>query len=258
VVEKGILLSRRALVAAAGSVLTLSFGGADRARAQNPPIENFPLPLRDPSSYRAYVPTASKTGPFYIYTCEFDSAWAILKTFGIDSTLEDQLSLIPIDYRLEPYYEWTDAGVFIYGGDITTAYSGDYTSNLLCRTTTPVMASIFEHYGLNTFRVRTRRRIEHHLRRGRPVLIKMPVDFKDWIPATWITPEGKRLSVVLSNDHAMIVIGYDDEFVVIRDVLGPTDTNWNRQYEIEVSWDRFLTCWASQGNDGLAVGPAAL
>ncbi|HET9658889.1 MAG TPA: hypothetical protein VFP05_01060, partial [Thermomicrobiales bacterium] len=80
------------------------------------------------------------------------------------------------------------------------------------------------------------------------------VDFKDWTPATWITPEGEQLQVVLSNDHAMIVMGYNDEVVVIRDVLGPTSTNWQRQYEVEVPWDRFMACWGAQGNDGLSVG----
>src|SRR5689334_5346256 len=127
--------SRRALIGASAAALSGSLWLPRRVAAQDIPILNDPLPLRDPAEYNAYVPCASKTGPFYHYTCEFDSSWAILKTFGIDALLEDQLPLLPIDTRIEPYYEWTDSGVFIYGGDITTAYSGDYTSNFLCRTT---------------------------------------------------------------------------------------------------------------------------
>jgi len=42
---------------------------------------------------------------------------------------------------------------------------------------------------------------------------------------------------------------------VIRDVLGPTRSNWERPYEYEVAWDTFLACWGAQGRDGLAVGP---
>lgn len=247
-------ISRRAFLVGTAA----SLAGASRhsvpAAAQEIPVINYPTPLRDPSEYIAYVPCASKTGPFFHYTCEFDSSWAIMKTFGIDALLADQLSLIPIDTRIEPYYEWTDSGVFIYGGDITSAYSGDYTSNFLCRTTGPVMRQIFQHYGLYTKVIHTQQRIKNHLDRGRLIWIKITVDFKDWTPATWITPEGEQIQVVLSNDHAMIVMGYNDDVVVIRDVLGPTDTNYERQYEVEVPWDRFMACWNAQGCDGLSVG----
>jgi hypothetical protein len=59
---------------------------------------------------------------------------------------------------------------------------------------------------------------------------------------------------VLGNDHAQVIIGYNDDVVVIRDVLGPTSTNWSRPYEYEVAWDQFLACWWAQGNDGQAIG----
>src|SRR5687768_5010037 len=111
--------SRRTLLTAAA---TLS-GAAllpNRALAENVPVLNEPLPWRDPSEYIAYVPTASKAGLFYTYSCEFDASWAILKTFGVDTTMAEQLQLLPIDCRLEPYYVWTEGGVVIYGGDITT------------------------------------------------------------------------------------------------------------------------------------------
>lgn len=239
-----------------GSAVALACGArVSPALAQADPVVNYPAPLRDPSAYKAYIPCASKTGPFFYYTCEFDSAWAILKTFGVDTTLADQLALIPIDDRIEPYYSWTDDGVFIYGGDITTSYSGDYTSNFLCRTTAPVMATVFEHYGLQTAITNTEKQIKRHLDHGRLIFIKITVDFKEWQPATWITPEGERIQVVLGNDHAMVIMGYNDEVVVLRDVLGPTETNWERPYEVEVPWKQFMYCWESEAYDGLAVGP---
>jgi hypothetical protein len=246
--------SRRTLLTGAAATLAGAALLPERARAENIPVLNEPISWRNPSEYIAYVPTASKAGPFYTYSCEFDASWAILKTFGVDTTMAEQLQLLPIDYRLEPYYVWTDNGVLIYGGDITTSYSGDYTSNFLCRTTGPVMRQVFQHYGMYTKVIKSQQRIKNHLNRGRLIWIKITVDFKDWTPATWITPEGKQIQVVLSNDHAMVVIGYNDEVVVIRDLLGPTDTNWERQYEFEVPWDRFMACWGAQGNDGLSVG----
>ena len=51
-------------------------------------------------------------------------------------------------------------------------------------------------------------------------------------------------------------MGYNSDVVVIRDVLGPTSTNWERPYEYDVPWDTFLAVWEAQGNDGVAVAPA--
>jgi hypothetical protein len=247
-------LTRRSLLAgSAGLAASSVLARITPTTAQTAAIENFPLPLRDPESYSAYIPTASKTGPFYIYTCEFDASWAILKTFGIDAPLDDQLSRIDFDRRIEPYYVDTGNGIVIYGGDIVRQYSGDYTSNFLCRTTGTAMRSVFTSYGLRVSYVRDRARIERNLDRGIPIWIKMTVDFKDWVDATWITPENDQYRVVFSNDHAAVVIGYDDQVVVIRDLLGPTDTNWERPYEYEVDWDTFLRCWGAQSYDGLAV-----
>jgi hypothetical protein len=245
--------SRRQLaLAGAGAVGAAMFGGTS-ARAAAPVVEITPPPVSDPSSYDAYVPTACKTGPFFLYTCEFDASWAIMKTFGIDAPFEEQVAAIKIDSRLEPYHEETPNGFVIHGGDISRGYSGDFTKNFLARTTSDGMRGVFKHFGLRTTHCNDRKRIEQHLKLGRLIFVKMPVDFNDWVPATWLTPEGKTFPVVLGNDHAMIVIGFNSEVVVIRDVLGPTDTNWQRPYELEVPWDRFLACWESQGFDGLSV-----
>ena len=222
-------------------------------KAAAPVIEITPAPVSDPSTYEAYIPTACKAGPFYYYTCEFDASWAILKTFGIDATLEEQVAAIKIDDRIEPHYEQTANGFVIHGGDISQAYSGDYTSNFLARTTGDGMRGVFKHFGFRAIHCNDRERIEQHLKLGRLVFVKIPVDFKDWTPATWLTPEGKTFSVVLGNDHAVVVIGYNRDVVVIRDLLGPTDTNWQRPYELEVPWDRFMACWEAQSYDGLSV-----
>jgi len=250
-------MTRRALALggaglAAGYVL---HPGGRTAAMPEAIVEIWPQPVSDPASYDAYIPAACKSGDFYQYSCEFDAAWAVLKTYGIDSTFEELLGAIKIDRRIEPYYEETGEGVVIYGGDISTAYSGDYTGNFLARTTGAAMRHVFKHFGMRVTHVHDRKRIEQNLQRGRLIWIKTTVDFKDWVPATWITPGGKRIEVVLSNDHAAIVIGYDRRVVVIRDILGPTSSNWERPYEYEVEWETFLRCWAAQGSDGLAVGP---
>jgi hypothetical protein len=216
--------------------------------------DHVPAPVSDPSTYAAYVPAASKPGQFFWYTCEFDAAWAVMMTFGIDAPLDEQLTVMGVDYRIEPYFVETADGFVIYGGNIGTSWSGDYTSNLLARSTGTAMRKVFRHYGLEVGRVKSRSGIRKFLDEGRLIWIKTTVDFKDWVPATWITPEGDSFQVVLGNDHAVVVMGYNDDVVVIRDVLGPTDTNWNRAYEYEVDWDTFMRCWSANGKDGLAVG----
>lgn len=209
------------------------------------------------SGYAAYIPAALKEGQFAQYTCEFDAGWAICKTFGLDTTLEEQVAIIGVDQRIEPYYEETAAGFVIYGGDITTAFSGDYTQNPLARTTGAAMQKIFENYNLSVEPVDDRAGIEAALDRGALVWMKATVDFLPWQPVTWITPEGTELPGVLGNDHAVVVMGYNDEVAVIRDVLGPTSSNWNRLFEYEVHWDTLLPVWEAQGFDGLAVAPSA-
>ena len=97
--------------------------------------------------------------------------------------------------------------------------------------------------------------IEAALRAGQLIWIKTTVDFKPWRPATRVMPDGRTHQTVLGNDHAVVVIGFNTTSVVIRDVLGPTSSNWQRPYEYEVDWDTFLKAWGAQEFDGLAVAP---
>jgi hypothetical protein len=211
--------------------------------------------LKEGHVYTAYVPTAIKEGQFDQYTCEFDAAWVILKTFGLDATFEALVTIIGIDRRVEPYVAQMPNGVVVYGGDITTAFSGDYSQSFLARTTGQAMRKVFAHYELLAEQVDDRAGIEATLDRGGLIWMKSTVDFLPWEPVTWITPEGKTLPGVLANDHAVVVMGYNDEAVVVRDLLGPTNTNWKRSYEYLVPWQIFLAVWEAQGFDALAVAP---
>jgi hypothetical protein len=208
-------------------------------------------------NYTAYLPVALKQGQFAPYTCEFDAAWIILKTFGVDTTLAEQVALVGIDTRVDPHLEDTSDGAVVQGGDITRAYSGDYTQSYLARTTGQAMRKVFVHFGLSITPVATRDEVAAALDAGAPIWMKTTVDFGDWQPITWITPEGKELPGVLGNDHAVVAMGYNDEVVVIRDALGPTTTNWERTYQYEVPWATFLAVSAAQGFDALAVSPSA-
>jgi len=248
--------TRRSLFTGSAALALGSLLGTRHAAAETTSMvtENFPQPLRDPSTYAAYVPAASKTGQFAHYTCEFDASWAVMKTFGVEAPLAEQLEIIGVDREIEPYYVENDDGVFVYGGDISRHFCGDWETNFLARSRGSAMRRVFKEFGLPVRTVKDRKEIEQSLDRDRLIWIKTTVDFKPWVQATWIASNGKEFPVVLGNDHALIVMGYDADVVVIRDVLGPTSSNWERPYEYEVPWDQFLTCWAAQGSDGLAVG----
>jgi uncharacterized protein YvpB len=209
----------------------------------------------DGRTYKAYVPAATKAGQFYQYSCEFDASWVVLSTFGHDVPFEEQLAIVGHDLSIEPYSEQTADGFVIYGGDVTSAFSGDYTSNYLARTTGMAMLPLFKAYDLDAALVETRAEIEQTLDQGGLIWSKATVDFLPWDPTTWVTPEGKALPTVLGNDHAVVVMGYDDDVVVIRDVLGPTNTNWDRTQEYEVPWDTYLAVFEAQGVDGVGVLP---
>ena len=206
-------------------------------------------------AYNAYNPVVLKKGQWFQYTCEFDAAWMILKTYGFDVGLEEQAKIVGLDKGPEPYYKETKNGTVIYGGDITKVYSGNYKKNFLARSTGVAMRKVFEKYGLQVTPVRDRASLEAALLRGEPVWIKTTVDFKPWRTATWIMPDGRAYKTVLGNDHALVVVGFNKDGVAVRDQLGPTSTNWNRKYDYDVPWAKFLAAWGAQQFDGLAVAP---
>lgn len=207
--------------------------------------------------YTAYIPAATKPGQFFQYSCEFDAAWVILTTYGLQVSSDELINGVAHDRSIEPYLTETSQGVVIHGGDITRAFSGDYTNNYLARGTSGAFRPLFERYGLRTTPVHDRAALEAALRRGELVWLKTTVDFKPWRPATWVMPDGRTFHTVLGNDHAVVAMGFSERGVVIRDVLGPTSTNRQRPYEYEVPWEVFMAAWGAQSYDGLAVAPPA-
>ena len=117
-------------------------------------------------SYDAYNQAASKQHQWFHYSCEFDAAWVVLKTYGFDVSMDEQLAIVGVDTSVEPHYQETAGGVFIYGGDILDSYSGSFATNFLARTTGNAMRRVFEHYGLGVTPVHSRDTLEAALRRG--------------------------------------------------------------------------------------------
>ncbi|MFL5801982.1 MAG: C39 family peptidase [Roseiflexaceae bacterium] len=234
------------------------------AASATPTITPSPAPSPTPEPvvvngrvYDAYIPAATKDGQAYQYSCEFDAAWVILQTYGYEVSVDALIQAVGVDDSVEPFIEQTRDGFVIHGGDITTAFSGNYKENFLARSTGEAMRKAFERYGLPTAPVHDRAGVEAALRSGALVWIKTTVDFKPWRPATWLLPDGRTRRTVLGNDHAVVVIGFNADSVVIRDVLGPTSTNRQRPYEYEVDWPTFLAAWEAQEFDGLVVSPPA-
>lgn len=208
--------------------------------------------------YDAYIPAATKKEQAYQYSCEFDAAWVILQTYGIDASVDQLIDIVGMDRSVEPTIEETKQGIIIRGGDINTMFSGNIKENFLARATGNAARKAFEQYDLEVTPISDRAGVEAALRAGQLIWIKTTVDFKPWRPATWVMPDGQTRQVVLGNDHAVVVMGFSERGVVIRDVLGPTSSNWNRPYEYEVAWDTFLKAWGAQGFDGLAVAPPSV
>jgi hypothetical protein len=42
--------------------------------------------------YDAYIPAANKEGQAYQYSCEFDAAWVIFQTYGLDVSVDDLIA----------------------------------------------------------------------------------------------------------------------------------------------------------------------
>ena len=205
--------------------------------------------------WQAYIRLPVKEGQYDHYTCEFDSAEIILRAFGSDLTLQDQMDLVGQDNSIVPWADDSGGVVKIYGGDIDEHFCGFVDTNILSRARGNAVRKVFDHEALSVTVVNDRPGIETALLAGEPVWFKSTVDFLDWDPSIWITPDGDQFPVVYTNDHALIVMGCNDQNVIIRDPLGPTSTNERRPWQYMVSWERFLEVFAAQGNDGLAIGP---
>ena len=205
----------------------------------------------------AYIQLPIKEGQDFHFTCEFDSAWIILKAYGFDVGLDEQMGIVGVDDSLEPYYEETAEGFKVYGGDVNNFFCGHINENILARARTNAMRKVFEAKGLGVTQTPTRDLIEAALLRGEPVFFKSTVDMLPWRAATWYTPDGNEYPVVLTNDHALIVMGFNADEVIIRDPLGPTSTNWERPWQWRVRWERFIEVLAAQGNDAIAIAPSA-
>ncbi len=239
-------LTRRAILVAAAA-----FAAGSRVAAGQV-LPSGPVEIHG-RSYDAYIPAAIKEGQDFRFTCEFDASWVIFKTYGIDVDLEGQVEIIGHDTSIEPYHQESPTGMLIHGGDIGQYFSGDYKENFLARTTGLAMRKVFEHHLLTVTPVHEQIAIEDALRRGELIWMKATVDFLDWVPTTWITPTGQKFPTVLGNDHALVVMGFNREGVVIRDPLGPTTTNWERPYQYDVPWSTFLRVFEAQGFDALAI-----
>lgn len=219
------------------------------------PVDEVGPVEADGTVWDAMIQVPIKRGQWYHFTCEFDSAWSIMQAYGVDAPLDAQVDAVGIDNRVVPYWDESAYEVIVYGGNIGEHFSGYLDTNLMSRSTCNAMRKSFLAHGLTAEPVKDRESIESSLDAGFPVFFKATVDFLDWRPAKWISPEGYEYKVVFSNDHALTVMAYNDQDVVIRDPLGPTSTNGERPYQYRVSWERFLEVFASQDNDGLAVGP---
>lgn len=272
-------ISRRSLLTgAAASAAALSLPGTRipaRAQSMDPytfittmptttdvgqvvgqPAAEIERVVADDREWHAYIQLPVKEGQDFHFTCEFDSSWIVLKAYGFDLTLKEQMEIVGVDNDPEPWYEETADGIIVWGGDIDEHYCGHYDKNVLTRARCNAMRKVFEHVGLSVTFTPERSLIEAALLRGEPVYFKSTVDFLPWRAATWHTPDGDTFPVVLTNDHALNVMGFNDEDVIIRDPLGPTTTNRTRPWQYRVSWSRFLEVIAAQGNDAIAIAPA--
>jgi uncharacterized protein YvpB len=271
-------VSRRSLVAAAGAAAVLSRWtrpAAATAQGMDPytfittmpattdigqhvgqPASEIDPVVADDRTWDAFIQVPIKEGQDFHFTCEFDSSWIILKAYGYDLTLQEQMEIVGVNNDPEPWYEETPEGVIVWGGDIDEYYCGHYDTNVLTRARCNAMRKVFEAHGLGVTFTPERPLIEAALLRGEPVFFKSTVDFLPWREAEWHTPDGDTFPVVLTNDHALTVMGFNADDVVIRDPLGPTTTNRTRPWQYRVSWSRFLEVLAAQGNDAIAVAPA--
>ena len=175
------------------SYITTMEATTDIGQLLGQPATGIDPVLTAEGEWSAYIQLPIKEGQDFHYTCEFDSSWIILKAYGHDLTLEEQLSVVGHDLSIEPWWEESPRQITVYGGDIAEMYSGDYRENLLARARTTAVRKVFDLVGLVSTDTPDRPTTEQALLAGQPVFFKSTVDLLDWDQATWVCPGRGRV-----------------------------------------------------------------
>ena len=110
------------LIPTTRSTATLAASRTSVPAAAAPAPTATPSPMSEPSptpgpliingrAYDAYIPAASKEKQAYRYSCEFDAAWVIVQTYGIDANVDDLIAAVGVDDSIEPYIKQTGSGL---------------------------------------------------------------------------------------------------------------------------------------------------
>lgn len=155
----------------------------------------------------AYIQMPIKEGQDFHYTCEFDSLdrAAIVRNRYLAGRAA---AIVGKDESLEPYCR-RPRTVSRYGAAMSTTT----TMATSTRTSSPVrdcnaMRKVFEARGLTITVTPDRESIQARLLQGEPIFFKSTVDMMPWRPAVWHSNTGEDWPIVLTNDHALIVMEF--------------------------------------------------
>lgn len=158
--------------------------------------------------------------------CESAALWVLLKHYGIDVNLDDIID--NLKKGEEPYYE---NGVR-YGGNIYIEFAGHpsrYTSFGTYDKTIEELANMYKKGIINGSGMNFNKVLDK-VREGIPVLVWNSADLViPYISASWIyKPTGEKINWI-RGEHALVVVGYDNNNVITSDTLTGTIRYFNKQ-----------------------------
>lgn len=181
------------------------------------------------------TPYLSQSG--YPTGCESASAVMLLRDAGYSTTIADF-----IDRALDIGYLYSD-GYTLYGPDPNKAFIGDPRSSTGYGCYAPVITNALNRIlnggdkAENVTGTSLSKLIDKYIDNGTPVAIWATINMIEMEYTTqWIIPETGELFTWKSNEHCLVLVGYDDKYYYIND---PYNSNGLMAYSRSVVEQRF-------------------
>lgn len=158
--------------------------------------------------------------------CEITAATMMVDHYGFDA---DKLDLNSYLAQTGSIDVWEDDDGETYGPDPNIAFIGDTSteSGWYC-TPLPIVAAIngyLDDYGSKGYRAAditgaTPEQLYDHISQGTPVTVWVTIELDDYfVSDSWVSEADGSTVEVSTVDHAMTLVGYDEDEVVLADPL---------------------------------------
>lgn len=171
--------------------------------------------------------------------CEITSLAMLVQYMGLPYGREELIAMLALD---PTPVRFDEAGAVAEWGDPDLGFVGDIIGNTMGygvyhKPIADILDRIWEH-GASDLTGEPYMRLEQTVSVGRPVIVWTTSEFAptdEWVE--WRTPEGRTVSATF-HEHAVLLVGYDPEYVYVNDPLTGEQARRTPKAEFVESWQQ--------------------